>query len=96
MAESACVNPPLEHRYEIRDTEHRLLGHIEYLERDGLTVLPHTEIDPSLRGGGQAGALVRFALDDLRSKGVKVRPTCPYVERWMDRHPEYDDLRHRP
>ncbi|MFC6714248.1 GNAT family N-acetyltransferase [Branchiibius cervicis] len=35
---------------------------------------------------------MRFALDDLREKGVHVVPSCPYVRRWIDQHPEYADL----
>jgi uncharacterized protein len=38
---------------------------------------------------------VRHALDDLRVKGAKAYPTCPFVDRWMQRHEEYEDLRYQ-
>jgi predicted GNAT family acetyltransferase len=96
MADLAITENPDEHRYEIRDADGGMLGYLEYLSRDDFTVLPHTEVDRSLRGEGWGDRLARFALDDLRAKGSKVYPTCPFVERWMERHPEYEDIRHRP
>ncbi|WP_026924776.1 GNAT family N-acetyltransferase [Glycomyces arizonensis] len=95
MADLAITENRDEHRYEIQDGEGGVLGYLEYLTREGFTVLPHTEVDRSLRGRGWGDRLARHALDDLRSKGAKVYPTCPFVERWMERHPEYDDMRHQ-
>lgn len=96
MADLAVVDNPDEHRYELRDAAGGVLGHLEYLTREDFTVLPHTEVDRSLRGQGRGDELVRFALDDLRAKGLRAYPTCPFVERWMERHPEYDDIRYQP
>lgn len=96
MAELVIADNADEHRYELRDAEGGVSGYLEYLPREEFTILPHTEVDRSLRGGGWGDKLARFALDDLRAKGVKAYPTCPFVERWMDRHPEYDDIRYRP
>ena len=52
----------------------------------------HTEIYPAFEGFGLAGVLVRQALDDLRARGLKVHPVCPYVVKFLDKHPEYQDL----
>ena len=43
-------------------------------------------------GAGVGSAIVRFALDDIRTLGMKVRPTCWFVRGWIERHPEYADL----
>ena len=96
MSDLNVVDNPDAGRYELRDADGRMRGYLEYLTREDFTVLPHTEVDRSLRGQGWGERLARFSLDDLRAKGVKVYPTCPFVERWMERHPEYDDIRHRP
>lgn len=70
----------------------REVGHLEG-ERDGdVVALVHTEVDPDQEGKGIAGQLVRTALDEIRAKGQKVRPLCPYVKSWIKRHPEYADL----
>jgi len=51
-----------------------------------------TVVPPEARGQGIAGKLVRYALDWAREKGYKVVPGCSYVEAWIARHPDYQDL----
>ena len=41
-------------------------------------------------------AIVRFALEDTRARGLKVRPTCWFVRGFIERHPEYADLLEDP
>jgi predicted GNAT family acetyltransferase len=36
--------------------------------------------------------LVRGALDDLRARGLRVVPLCPFVAAYLRRHPEDADL----
>ena len=52
----------------------------------------HTKVDDAFEGQGVGSVLVRFALDDARARGLSVRPTCPFVRSWIDRHPTYADL----
>ena len=59
---------------------------------DGVIELYHVEVDPVLRGHGVAGALVAAACEHARSAGLKVIPSCPYVEWWFGRHPECGEL----
>lgn len=54
--------------------------------------LIHTGVDPALRRRGIAAALVRAALAYARQQKLRVVPTCPYVERWLERHPQELDL----
>lgn len=81
-------------RYEIR-TEDGVVGFAEYIVTDNLITLSHTEIDPAHGGEGLGGALVRGALDDVRSRGLPVLPLCPFVKGWIERHPDYADLVYR-
>jgi predicted GNAT family acetyltransferase len=61
--------------------------------REGTTVtFTHTEVDDAYEGQGVGSSLVREALDDARAQGLAVRPLCPFVKAWIDRHPEYQDL----
>jgi predicted GNAT family acetyltransferase len=64
----------------------------EYDVRGSTVVLPHTVTTPARRGRGYAGRVVRFALDDIRASGRRVVPSCWYVARFIDEHPEYTDL----
>ena len=54
--------------------------------------LRSTVVAPDRSGAGLGSAIVRFALDDIREEGLKVRPTCWFVRGWIQRHPEYQDL----
>jgi predicted GNAT family acetyltransferase len=60
----------------------------DYYLRNGVMVMFHTEVPSSLEGRGIASALVRFALQHAQTHGLKVRPDCGYVSRWIRRHPE--------
>ena len=51
-------------------------------------VIDHTWVDPSLRGQGVAGQLVKRAADALRSTGRRARATCSYARTWFENHPE--------
>ena len=52
----------------------------------------HTYVPPALEGRGIAATLVGVALAHARDQGLQVRPTCSYVARYMQRHPETLDL----
>ncbi|MDE3189601.1 MAG: N-acetyltransferase [Acidobacteriota bacterium] len=80
---------PAELRYELRD-DRELVGEIRYRALPGALALVHTEVEPKRRGLGTE--IVRGALDDLRERGLKVVPVCPFVAAFIRRHPEYADL----
>lgn len=79
------------HRFELF-VDGEAGGHADYRERDGAVVVLHSEVDPRLRGRGLGDELARRTLDQLRERGVKVVPACPFFARFVDRHPEYQDL----
>jgi predicted GNAT family acetyltransferase len=85
------VDRPDSHRYELRSGED-VLGFIDYRLADGVITLVHTEVDPAHSGQGHAATLARGALDDARSRGLAVVPSCPYVAAYIDKHPDYADL----
>jgi predicted GNAT family acetyltransferase len=68
-------------------------AYITYREgADGILELDHTFVPPAARGGGIASQLTEHALRYARSQACKVIPSCPYVARYIERHPEYRDL----
>ena len=91
MALSVSDNPARS-RYELRDGDH-VLGFTEYHEGDGgVLVFPHTIITVPKRGAGYGATLVQGALDDVRAKGRRIVAECPFVQRFVDEHPDYQDL----
>lgn len=79
------------HRFETR--VEGSLCELDYRLAGGVMTITHTGVPEAVGGRGLAGALVRMALDTARAEGWKVVPACSYAIAWMQRHPEYDDLR---
>lgn len=59
---------------------------------DGVRNYDHTVIDPDFRGRGLSSPLIRFALDDARKEGLKIRQTCSAVEHFINKNEDYRDL----
>jgi predicted GNAT family acetyltransferase len=55
-------------------------------------VLVHTEVASALEGSGLGARLVAGALVDIRRRGLRLVPRCPFVAEYVRRHPEYADL----
>lgn len=77
-------------RFLVRDGEQT--ASLTFRVRDTTLVLIHTEVPPPLRGRKVGIALTRAALEYARGRGLTVRPLCPFVKGYIDRHPEYQDL----
>jgi predicted GNAT family acetyltransferase len=69
------------------------MGIATYRRQGDSIVFTHTEVPPAIAGHGVADALVHTALDAARAQGLRVVPACHFVDAFMQRHPEYDDLR---
>ncbi|MGI3785558.1 MAG: GNAT family N-acetyltransferase [Janthinobacterium lividum] len=79
-------------RYEGR-IDGELVTVLAYVRRDDVLDLTHTATEPEFRRRGLAGGVTRAALDDVRHRGEKVHPSCPFAVAFLDDHPEYADLR---
>ncbi len=90
MPETAVTDNLARSRYEL--TQDGLTAFADYSRRNGKVVIPHVEAPPELRGTGVAGRLMEGVVADVRAKGEKLVPLCPYAAAWMKRHPEHADL----
>lgn len=92
------MNPEVIHNEELSRYEIWLdgekVGHADY-KRDGdVLVFDHTEVDPAHQGKNLAAILMRESFEHIRSQGgLKVRPVCSYVVKYMDIHKDTADLR---
>jgi hypothetical protein len=87
---SEIVNNTAQRRYELA-----VDGHIAatYYEIAGNVItFEHTEVPPELGGKGIGSTLIKGALDQVRSAGLKVIAECPFVKAYIDKHPDYGDL----
>jgi hypothetical protein len=78
-------------RFEIHFGD-ELAGFVRYQRHGQLLELIHTQVSEQFQGLGFAGQLARFSLDTARARGLDVLPTCPYIRKWIERHPDYLDL----
>jgi predicted GNAT family acetyltransferase len=86
------TNAPEQRRYEAR-IDGELAGIAEYRASDKIVTFVHTQVMSEFEGKGVASGLVRAALDDVRAHGRKVRPVCPFVKGYIEKHSdEYGDL----
>jgi len=80
-----------ESRYELGLNGERV-GVAEYVDDGTVRTMTHTVVDPAHGGRGLGSALVRFALDDIRSEQRTLVPECSMVRAFIRKHAEYEDL----
>jgi len=80
------------HRAPNRAEITRILAKYSDVKDPALIVFTHTEIDDAFEGQGLGSTLVRAALDAARTRGLAVRPDCPFVRGYVARHSEYLNL----
>ena len=83
-------NNPAQQRYELEIDGHTAATY--YKIADGVITFVHTEVPPELGGKGLGARLIKGALEQVRSDGLKVIAECPFVKAYIEKHPEYSDL----
>lgn len=89
--ETKVADNPESSRYEIF-ADGELAGFAEYHRYADEIAFIHTEIDPKFGGKGLGGVLAKGALDAVRELELAVLPYCPFIRRWLSKHPDYHDL----
>jgi uncharacterized protein len=86
---------PGEHRFEAYVGD-QVAGFTAYELTDGGIMLLHTEVDDAFEGQGIGSSMTRQVLDRIRADGeLKLTVLCPFVNAWLRRHPDYQDLTRR-
>lgn len=78
-------------RYEL-EVGGALAAFVDYRPGPDHVDFVHTEVLPQFEGKGLGSKLVRCALDDTRRQSLKVVATCPFIAKFVQGHPEYQDL----
>jgi predicted GNAT family acetyltransferase len=82
---------PGQNRFEAY-VDGELAGFTEYRSKPGLIAFIHTAVDSEFEGQGVGSELIREALDAARDRGLDVLPFCPFVNAYIEKHPQYLDL----
>jgi predicted GNAT family acetyltransferase len=82
---------PKASRYEARIGD-EIVGFAEYRQIRNRIVFTHTETLDAFAGHGVGSRLAAGALDDVRARGLRATPHCPFIRAYIERHPQYADL----
>jgi len=78
-------------RFEILVGEY--VAELDYRLSGEVITFTHTGVPAELEGNGIGSLIVRAGLDYAREQGFKVVPLCSFVDSYMRRKPEYENLR---
>jgi len=81
---------PARHRFELEVDGH--LAVAVYSLAPGVITFIHTEVPQALGGRGVGSRLAKGALAQVRARGLKVVPRCPFIRGYIEKHPEWQDL----
>ncbi|MAI90022.1 GNAT family N-acetyltransferase [Ponticaulis sp.] len=59
----------------------------------GKIIIDHTGVPKELGGRGIGTQLLAHVVDNVRAKGLKVIPLCPFVKAQLEKHTEWQDIR---
>jgi predicted GNAT family acetyltransferase len=83
---------PERHRYELQIDGKKAAEIVYRLREPDAIDLLHTEVLPEFEGQGLASKISTFAFEDARKRGLKVIPSCSYIQVFVRKHPEYGEL----
>ncbi len=55
-------------------------------------IIDHTGVPDDLGGLGVGKALVEYMVMDVRARGLKVIPLCPFTKATLQKHKEWQDI----
>ncbi|MTW55985.1 GNAT family N-acetyltransferase [Citrobacter sp. JL976] len=81
-------------KFYVNDAEGNLVAEIVFVPTgEHLSIIEHTDVDPSLKGQGVGKLLVAKVVEKMRAENRKVIPLCPFAKHEFDKTREYDDIR---
>lgn len=84
-----CSQEPPADRYEL--TVGGKTAVAAYRREGDIVTFTHTGVPQELEGQGVASRLVAGALADVRDRGLRIVPECPFIAGYVHRHPEVRD-----
>lgn len=81
------THDPARHQFEASIEGHR--AYLSYMDLGKQTLdFYRTFVPDELRGQGIAAQLAEQALSYAKQNGYRVIPSCSYIERYLQRHPD--------
>ena len=81
-------------KFYVNDAEGNQVAEIVFVPTgEHLSIIEHTDVDPSLKGQGVGKQLVAKVVQKMRGENRKIIPLCPFAKHEFDNTREYDDIR---
>ena len=81
-------------KFYVNDAQGNQVAEIVFVPTgDHLSIIEHTDVDPSLKGQGVGKQLVAKVVEKMRQEQRKIIPLCPFAKHEFDNTREYDDIR---
>lgn len=90
MDSDSITNVAANSRYELPIDGHTAFA--EYRIEGDVVTFTHTVVPKELEGRGVASRLIAYALNDVKARGLKVVPRCPFVAAYVKKHPEWEAI----
>ena len=95
--ELLLLDAPDRERFEVLVAEDGTMASlVTYRRSQAWIALLHTEVQAGFEGRGIGSRTAQLIFDDARTRGLKIVPKCPFILRWLERHPEQHDILLRP
>lgn len=91
MPNEQLSNNEASQRYELK-LDGTVAAYAEYQLAGDRVRFTHTLVEPQHEGQGLGSTLAGYALDDVRSRGLKAVPQCQFIAAYIKRHADYADL----
>ncbi|MDR2082332.1 MAG: N-acetyltransferase [Candidatus Ancillula trichonymphae] len=90
--ELELVNNADDSEFTALDESGRKVGMVYYINRPAYLDLYHTEVDPQVQGKHVAQNMLHLVFSYIRTHNRKAFVRCSYIQKFLSRHNEYDDL----
>ena len=84
------IHKPEENRFELSLDGH--LAVLDYIMMDNIIIFTHTGVPPAISVHNPGVKLAQTGLEYARQNGLQVKSKCWFVSKYLQRHPEYQDL----
>lgn len=88
--EHEVTHNPEKRRFEITVEGH--VAVLNYLRKDQTIAFTHTGVPRAIEGRGLGSDLVKAGLDYARENRLRVKSFCWFVDKYIQRNAEYQDL----
>ena len=80
--------------FYVNDADGKRVAEIVFVPTgEHLSIIEHTDVDPSLKGQGVGKKLVAKVVEKMRGEQRKIIPLCHFAKHEFDNTREYDDIR---